>query len=192
METSRRQRVVLAVLAASLAGTAWWQWGSGLTPGDPPATSAAAPGSSTAAPRPAVTRAVPVVALARLTHVASEPSDTGRDPFRFGARAGLAGRAGVGTTPTMPAVAPPPVRAAEPVVPTGPPPPPPIPLRFIAVMSKRAGLRIAMLTDGRGVYSGSVGAVIEGQYRILRIGADSIDMVYVDGRGRRTIPLSGS
>ena len=49
-----------------------------------------------------------------------------------------------------------------------------------------------MLTDGRGVYYGIEGSVIEGQYRIVRIGTDSIDMTYLDGRGRRTIPLSGS
>jgi hypothetical protein len=49
-----------------------------------------------------------------------------------------------------------------------------------------------MLTDGRGVYYGTEGSVIEGQYRIVRIGQDSIDMTYLDGRGRRTIPLSGS
>jgi hypothetical protein len=65
-------------------------------------------------------------------------------------------------------------------------------LKFIAVVSRRAGVKIAMLTDGRGVYYGSEGSVIEGQYRIVRIGLDSIEMTYLDGRGRRTIPLSGS
>jgi hypothetical protein len=31
-----------------------------------------------------------------------------------------------------------------------------------------------------------------GQYRILRIGAESIEMSYLDGRGRQTIRLTGS
>jgi len=31
-----------------------------------------------------------------------------------------------------------------------------------------------------------------GQYRILRISAESIEMAYLDGRGRQTIRLSGS
>ena len=53
-------------------------------------------------------------------------------------------------------------------------------------------MKIAMLTDGRGVYYGAEGAVIEGQYRIVRIRMDAVEMTYLDGRGRRTIPLSGS
>jgi hypothetical protein len=95
----------------------------------------------------------------------------------------------VGTAPPV-ATAPPPV--ATRVEPAGPPPPPPIPFKFIAVVSRREGVRIAMLSDGHGVYYGSEGSVIEGQYRIVRIGLDSIEMTYLDGRGRRVIPLSGS
>ena len=41
------------------------------------------------------------------------------------------------------------------------------------------------------VYYGGEGDVIEGRYRILRISADSVDLAYVDGRGRRTISLTG-
>jgi hypothetical protein len=33
--------------------------------------------------------------------------------------------------------------------------------------------------------------VIEGRYKILRIGVESLDIAYLDGTGRRTIRLSG-
>ena len=40
-----------------------------------------------------------------------------------------------------------------------------------------------MLSDGRGVYQGREGEIIEGRYRILQIGIESIDLAYLDGRG---------
>ena len=50
-----------------------------------------------------------------------------------------------------------------------------------------------MLSDGRGApLYGNEGDIIEGRYRILRIGVESIEMAYLDGRGRQTIRLSGS
>jgi hypothetical protein len=78
-------------------------------------------------------------------------------------------------------------------VPQGPPPPPPIPLRFIGVLNAptQAG-RVAILTDGRGAnLMGREGDIIEGRYRLLRIGPDAVEMAYTDGRGRQVIRLSG-
>lgn len=189
MGASRSRLALLAALVAILASVIWWQ-----SRGTPvPAASSAAPAPQQSrqqgtSARPDAARTVPVVALARLGQEGPEPSDTGRDPFRFAARPAGFGRAGAGIA-TAPA--PPQPVVAGPIEPAGPPPPPPIPLKFIAVASRRAGVRIAMLTDGRGVYYGSEGSIIEGQYRIVRIGPDSIEMTYLDGRGRRTIPLSG-
>jgi hypothetical protein len=79
--------------------------------------------------------------------------------------------------------------------PTGPPPPappPPIPYKFIGLVEGQAK-RIAVLSDGRSapVY-GREGDIIEGRYRVVRIGVESIEMEYIDGRGRQTIRLSGS
>ncbi len=52
--------------------------------------------------------------------------------------------------------------------------------------------RVAVLSDGRGnVFDGREGDVIEGRYRLLRVGNDSADLIYLDGRGRQTIRLSG-
>ena len=71
---------------------------------------------------------------------------------------------------------------------------PPITLKFIGVIDMPPpAQRVAVLSDGRGapVY-GHEGETVLGQYRILRIGAESIEMSYLDGRGRQTIRLSGS
>jgi hypothetical protein len=97
---------------------------------------------------------------------------------------------------------PPPVRrpaaSAQPTfvaapAPTGPPPPPPITLRFIGLIEAvQRSSRVALLSDGRGgLMSGKEGDIIEGRYRVLRVGTDSLDLAYSDGRGRQTIRLSG-
>jgi hypothetical protein len=51
--------------------------------------------------------------------------------------------------------------------------------------------KIAALSDGRFVYHGREGEVIEGRYRIVKIGVESIVMEHIDGRGRQTIRLTG-
>ena len=105
---------------------------------------------------------------------------TNRNPFRFRPKP----------------APPPPPRAVErpvpvaPPVPAGPPPPPPIPLRFIGVLEGQP--RVGVLSDGRGnVFYGKDGDIIDGRYRVLRIGPDSADLSYTDGRGRQTLRLSG-
>jgi hypothetical protein len=108
-------------------------------------------------------------------------------PFRFERRASA--------TPPARALARRPPAPVE-VLPTGPlppPPPPPIPLRFIGYLQPSdAPGRVAVLSDGRGnVFNGKEGDVIEGRYRLLRVGDNSADLIYLDGRGRQTIRLSG-
>lgn len=97
--------------------------------------------------------------------------------------------------PPRPVVAAPPQRVVPtgPQAPQGPPPPPPIPLRFIGLLNAPAQAgRVAILSDGRGtVLTGREGDIIEGRYRLLRIGTDNVEMAYTDGRGRQVIRLSG-
>ena len=83
--------------------------------------------------------------------------------------------------------------AAAAAVPVGPPPPPRIPLKYIGDMTdpKNPGKKIAILSDARGSYYGREGEVIEGRYRIIRIGVESIELAYLDGRGRQTIRQTG-
>ena len=74
-----------------------------------------------------------------------------------------------------------------PVGPPLPPPPPPIPYRFIGILPGVPGQgRIAVLTDGRSVVHGRVNDVIEGRYRIVQIGEESLQIEHFDGRGRQT------
>lgn len=137
--------------------------------------------------RPVPTAKQPPVAdvkLDALRSTATEPPRVTRNPFRF-----------YQPPPPPPArvVRPPEPAFVAPPVPTGPPPPPPITLRFIGLIEapQRAG-RVALLSDGRGgLMHGKEGEIIEGRYRVLRVGTDSIDLVYADGRGRQTIRLSG-
>jgi hypothetical protein len=80
-------------------------------------------------------------------------------------------------------------------VPTGPPTPPPPPritLKFIGTLDRK-GEKWAILSDatGRTDYA-KEGQEIQGRYRILKIGVESIDIAYLDGTGRQTIRLTGS
>lgn len=127
------------------------------------------------------------VRLASLEGERATPGDMDRNPFQFHV-----------PRPTAPAVtqtafAPPTQPQVEaPSAPAGPPPPAPIPLKFIGFASKASTGKIAAFTDGRGVYHGREGDEIEGQYRVVRIGEESVQIEYLDGRGRQTIRLTGS
>jgi hypothetical protein len=149
---------------------------------------AGAPLSAPATARAAVPAQIPAVGLDSLGRVQPEPADTGRDPFRFDS-APASGRRGGTTEPG--ADAPAPAQPAMPAAPQEPPGPPPIPLKFIGIAKQGEGRLYAVLRDERGVYYGAEGDVVEGRYRILRVSADIIEVSYIDGRGRTSIPLSG-
>jgi hypothetical protein len=128
---------------------------------------------------------VPRVALEALKVQRRAPGDAERNPFEF--ESARAPETGVFTPLPMNQGG---LAPTEPQVPAGPPPLPPIPLKFIGVLEQN-GKRIAVLSDGRSTPSGTEGAIILGQYRILKIGTESIEMSYLDGRGRQTIRLTG-
>ncbi len=130
------------------------------------------------------------VRLDALTRVRPEPQTGARNPFRFrpapapGPAMLSRPQAGAPGGPNLP---------GAPAGPVGPPPPPPMALKFIGVVERTPSqLKLAVLSDGRNVFYGREGEVIEGRYRIERIGVESIEMSYVDGRGRQTLRLSGS
>lgn len=83
--------------------------------------------------------------------------------------------------------------APLPEPPPGPPPLPPIPWRFVGVAELPAGRgRAGAFSDGRGnTVWAKEGDIIDGRYRVLRVGADSADLAYLDGRGRQSLRLSG-
>jgi hypothetical protein len=164
-------------------------WTSGRATNSPLASPPPRPAAPAAQGRGSAPDAPEHVKLEALKLPRGEPADATRNPFQFEAARTAAPKPlggeslppnPVNETPAM--VAPP-----VPVV----PPPPPIPLKFIGIVTQ-GPKRLAVLTDGRSTpQSGEEGAIILGQYRILKIGNESIEMAYLDGRGRQTIRLTG-
>ena len=191
--------MLLGVLLVAFASIIYVQFGGGIpfptgttrAPSNPVSRTTTA----TPAPRSAPARrtagnnaAEPVTDVhLDLLHAEDEAlSAARRNPFRFRPKPPP-------PPPPRPAVTPRPEQVAPPV-PTGPPPPPPILLRYIGVIELPSPEgRMAILSDGRGgpPVAGKEGDIIEGRYRLLRVGPDSIEMSYLDGRGRQTIRLSG-
>jgi len=176
MAADPRRRALIALLAV-LVAVGVWQWaGTGA-----PVESVAAAARRAAAPPPAPPADVRLEDLGRPQ---APPDGASRNPFTFGARPVVAAPAAPRreSAPTAPVV----------FAPAGPPPLPPIPFKFIGLVEGAAGARIAVLSDSRGlVVHGGEGAIIDGRFRILAIGAESIDIAYADGRGRQTLRLSG-
>jgi len=176
-----RSRLLLLLAVAAIVGGAFYFVRSPAAPVDGGTTVPAGGGAQTSRQGNPVGD-VRLESLDRHDDAGSTPS---RDVFRFGEK-----RAAIAVPPQ-----PTPRVPVEPVpqAPTGPPPPPPIPLRYIGYLDQPGEVpRVAVLSDGRGnVFNGKEGDVIEGRYRVLRIGNDSADLIYVDGRGRQTIRLSG-
>jgi hypothetical protein len=76
--------------------------------------------------------------------------------------------------------------------PTGPAQPPAIPLKYIGLMEGVPGQgKVAAFSDCRTTMRGREGEIIAGQYRLVKIGVESVVVEYVDGRGRTTIRMSG-
>jgi hypothetical protein len=178
-----RQVVLVGVLLVLLVVLAY----RGLQPG------AATNESGPVRPAPAEaaraqTGALPEVKTAELEKVRPQLVDELRNPFVL--------------RPAPPPPPPPRVTApvpgangsasARPDEPPPPPPPPPIPLKFIGIVDAPHGKRFAVLTDGRAVFHGREGEIVEGRYRVVRIGTEVIEIEYADGRGRQTIRLTGS
>ncbi|HUU32780.1 MAG TPA: hypothetical protein VMW48_01890 [Vicinamibacterales bacterium] len=181
--SAERQRQVLMGLLAVLAVVGGWRYLGAAAPSGPAA--------ATAARRAEIATAVvtPVdVRLDALDGARPGPQEATRNPFVFGGRAAAPGPVGRGTANSGIAPAPPP-----PMLPPGPPPLPPIPFKFIGLVEGASGgRRIAVLSDSKGlVVHGAEGAIIDGRFRILSIGADTVEIAYADGRGRQTLRLSG-
>jgi hypothetical protein len=181
MEPKRRKQLLLVVLVVVLGVLVSVLYSRQRATSAPPAASSNRTGG-TRTPAAAGAAETPDVHLEALSADRTKPVSTERNLFRFKPKPAPA--------PPPPVVAAPPA----PVVPSGPPPPPPIPYKFIGLVEVPGEKkRIAVLSDGRNVpLYGREGDIIEGRYRIVRIGTESIELEYVDGRGRQSIRLSGS
>jgi|EndMetStandDraft_3_1072993.scaffolds.fasta_scaffold22836_4 hypothetical protein len=188
---SKRQMQLLAGLGAVLAALLIFQvlplmMGGAQPPAGTPGASRAAAPAGAAQKTPLGT--VEDVRLAKLEQEWPAPGESRRNPFTM-----APAPPPPSATPSAPSK---PVDAepAAPAAPPGPPPPPPIPpitLKFIGVISSDSTGKIAGLSDGKFVYRGREGQTIEGRYRIVKIGEESIQIEYVNGTGRQTIRLTG-
>jgi hypothetical protein len=195
METERRRQLLLAVVAIVLALVAYQAWprtsaapsaaSNGRRAAAPAATATATAG--TTAMNTAAEQGAPDVHLEALDAQRPKPRTADRNLFKFKPKA----------PPPPPSPPPAPPRSEQPAMPAGPPPPPPLPaitLKFIGLAEQGPGKpKVAVLSDGIGPpFVGREGDIIAGRYRILKIGVESIEMAYLDGRGRQTIRLTGS
>lgn len=181
MERKRQREIALAAIAIALIAVAAFRIRTAVSgnPANRASQGAAANRHDQSNQKGQVT----AVDLQALEAERPEPVEGTRNPFRF-----------------RPKPAPPPPPSPEgPLVPSPgamvgplePPQLPRIPLKFIGwVQGEKTG-RVAVLTDGRGVIYGRENQIILGRYRILKIGVESIDLAYLDGRGRQTIPKTG-
>jgi hypothetical protein len=177
--------ITLGVVVAVYAVT--WLWpGKSAAPSAPPSNPRVA---ATATATAGTQAQVPDVRLDALKM--HRPGDVGgqRNPFRF-------------YVPPPPPAPPPPVPTFKPPVAVpqppiapadiGPPQPPPITLKFIGILEgvPEKG-KVAAFSDCRSTMHGKEGDIIDGRYRLVRIGIESVVMEYPDGRGRTTIRMSG-
>ena len=182
MEPKRQQLLLGAlVLVLAVAGyRAWVAW-TDTSPGSAQASNETGR-SARSGQKASQTMTAPDVHLQTLDNERPEPQGTERDLFRF--------------KPMAPPPAPPrPTQPEVPRTPTQPPgplPPAPITLKFLGFVTAPGG-KIAVLSDGLGdPIRGREGETILGRYRILKIGEESIEIAYLDGRGRTTIRMTGS
>jgi hypothetical protein len=81
-----------------------------------------------------------------------------------------------------------------PVGPPQPPPPPPITVKFIGVLDRADGSRLAVFSDcsaGRHQSTAREGGTVDGRYRLVKIGRESVIIEHLDGRGRTTLAAGG-
>jgi hypothetical protein len=188
MDAERRRPILLAVVVVVLAVTIYRLYLSSPTSVAPVSASQrrGPPAPAAAGEVPGVK--APDVHLDTLSESRPKPAARERNLFRFKPKElpPAPPRRPTGpaeTTPTATLPAPPP---PAPVVPS-------LPFKFIGIVQQQTGKpTIAILSDSKGsVFHGLEGETIEGRYKILKIGAESIEMASLDGGGRQTIRLSG-
>ena len=184
MFADRRRLVIAGIAVLLLAVGGWWQTRPAPPPRSRPSVDPArAPRTSRAKPEPAAAAVKPL----RL-EVGGRAGRTKRNGAESVSVSAEGGGAATAAVPKSPIEA---TRPVTPPVPAGPPPAPPIPLKFIALVERANGVRWAVLSDGKATMYGRDGDTIDGRYRIVKIGAESVEVTHLDGRGRQVIRLTG-
>jgi len=175
-----RQRILLGVLGLALAVAAWFYYA--------PAATSPASSQTRAVPSKTDSGELPVPETVHLTALAepSELKDADRNPFSYGVR------------PPPPAPPRPPAPSIpQPVMNPGPPPvvgPPPIGLRLVGLTTITTGGRpMVTLKDPAtsAVFNAFEGDIVDGRYRVIKVGLQSVTLSYVDGSGTKLLSLGG-
>jgi hypothetical protein len=170
----RRALTRLAALAALLVAVWWYQ----SQPAAPPPPASNVP---TGAPMSIATTTLPqAVRLADLDR-APAAVEVGRNPFDFGARPPAASSRVI--------VAPPVQLPPSPPAPEGPPP---IALRLTGMMVSPGATRTMVTLRDQvtgALFHAFEGDVVDGRYRVVKVGRESVVVSYVDGSGSRTLGL---
>jgi hypothetical protein len=192
METERRRQLLLAALAVVLASIVYYAWPRTSPPSTPSSNQRAAGTSGAVRDRTAKGAAPQQTTDVHLEALEAErpkPGPTERNLFRFREKPPPS-QPGAGRGTTEPAVP----FIADPPGPPQPPPLPPINLKFLGLVGQAPGKpKIAIFSDGNGPPQfAKEGDVVLGRYRVLKIGEESVEVAYSDGRGRQTIRMNGS
>ena len=187
----RWQLVVLALLAvvAVMLVVTIWPGGTADTTGNGqnrPRDPAVAAAEDPAVPPP--------LGLDRISAQRVAPANR-RDLFRFGSAAPAPARDAEdgqadGTERQDPSRGAP-EQAEVPAEIVAPPVAATIPLRYVGYAETPGSGKVAALSDGRFMYHGREGDVIEGRWRVVQIGVESLVIERVDGTGRQTLRLAG-
>lgn len=173
----QRQMLALTGLTVLLAAVLWYQF----RPAESPVRASNVAGRT--APEIDAVRLPDPVKLGALEPV-PERTEVGRSPFGFGVR----------PAPPPPPVSFTPAPVLPPPVPPPPAGPPPIRLKLTGMIQGPAdGRTMVMLKDPDtgASFQAFEGDVVDGRYRIVRVGLQSVVVSYVDGTGSRTIALGG-
>jgi hypothetical protein len=184
--TQRTRSLVLLGLLVVLVAWLWWPAAPGptapavATNGSPIAPGAVpAPATSSSRPPPARPQAVQLAVL----QPDRRQLDVGRNLFRYGAR---------------PLPPPPPAPPTPPIV-QGPPPPPvpqgppPVPLKFAGRVVRPDGTVVVTLKHAEtgALFHVTEGGVVDGRYRLVKVGVQTVVVSYLDGSGQRTLSEGG-
>lgn len=177
----RRQLLLLGGLVVVAVAVGYSQFGGTAAEVTAPASNAQATG---AVPARSTASLPEPLRLADLEPVPEQVAGA-RNPFGFGSRPAPP------APPPAPAPPPRPVVTAPPT-PPGPPPLPPIQVKFLGFVEdpSHPGKVVALGING-GVVVAREGELVDGRYRLLKVGLETIVMAYPDGRGQTTIRLSG-
>lgn len=177
----RRRQISRLVVLALLLVVVVWLW----TPTGTPASSSNQPVTPAAGPAGQLPQ--PEALRLNTLQSAADLPPVERNPFVFGMREPAPSAPGTSFLTTPQPLAPP--VPAPPPVPQGPPA---IPLRLTGMTVTEAGGRtLVTLKDPatNALYQAHEGDIVDGRYRVVKVGVTSVVVSYLDGSGIRTLPL---